>query len=78
MAVGLVGMLALGTTVAVPALQASLYERFIVKGNMSEDGAILYTRQEVWSESYELAKQGGFIGGGYGVTIGDTSVFSLV
>jgi O-antigen ligase len=72
----LIGVLSLGAAIALPALQISLYERFIVKGNVNEDGSVLYTRQEVWSESYELAKQGGLIGGGYGVTIGDTGGFA--
>ena len=31
---------------------------------------IFYTRQQVWDESLEHAMRGGFIGGGYGVTIG--------
>ena len=32
---------------------------------------MLYTREEVWSKSFEQAKKGGWFGGGYGVTIGD-------
>jgi hypothetical protein len=33
---------------------------------------VLYTRREVWQISYDQAKKGGWLGGGYGVTIGDT------
>ena len=76
MAFGLIGVLSFGAAIAVPAVQASLYERFIVKGNLREHGAILATRQDLWSESYEFAKQGGVVGGGYGVSIGRPT-FSL-
>jgi O-antigen ligase len=75
---GVVGMLAVGAAIAVPAVQASLYERFIVKGGDTGDEAdALLTRRDLWSDSYELAKQGGLIGGGYGVTIGSPTEFSL-
>ena len=56
-------------SIAVPAIQSSLYERLIVKGNV-ETGDVLHTRREVWSELYELAKRGGMVGAGYGVSIG--------
>jgi hypothetical protein len=32
---------------------------------------IWYSRELIWEVSYELAKQGGLVGGGYGVTIGE-------
>jgi len=75
MAVSLIGVFALATVVALPALHSSLYERFILKGNTSEYGSVFFTRQDVWSESYAKAKEGGLIGGGYGVSIGDTTEF---
>jgi O-antigen ligase len=62
-------LLSIGVAVAVPAIQTSVYERFVVKGNV-ETGDALYTRREVWAESYELAKQGGITGAGYSVSIG--------
>jgi O-antigen ligase len=62
-------VLSIGAAVAVPAIQASVYERFVIKGNV-ETGDAFYTRREVWAESYELATQGGLTGGGYGVSIG--------
>lgn len=37
------------------------------------DQSLLFSRQEVWDESYEQAAKGGWVGGGYGVTIGDLS-----
>jgi len=58
-----------GVAVAVPVIQTSIYERFVLKGNV-ETGDALYTRREVWSESYEFAKQGGVVGAGYSVSIG--------
>lgn len=45
--------------------------RFIYKGQTTEQG-ITYSRAEVWRASYELAVKGGWTGGGYGVTIGDS------
>jgi O-antigen ligase len=45
---------------------AALYFR---KGGSS----ILYSREQVWSESYAMAKAGGVFGAGYGVTAGETS-----
>lgn len=71
----LIGVLVGGAAIAVPAIQASMYERWVVKGN--EEGGMLFTRQQVWEESYELAKQGGAFGGGFGVTIGSPNEFSL-
>jgi O-antigen ligase len=56
-------------------LAPSLYERFerqyIYKLGTKEQG-VLYTREEVWQVSYDQAKKGGWLGGGYGVTIGET------
>jgi hypothetical protein len=35
------------------------------------ENAILWSRESLWQESYELALSGGLLGGGYGVTIGE-------
>lgn len=32
---------------------------------------VLFSREELWKESYELAMRGGILGGGFGVTIGE-------
>lgn len=36
------------------------------------ENAILFSREQIWQESYELATRGGVLGGGYGVTIGES------
>ena len=54
-----------------PAQVEEISNRFIYKGQANEQG-ITYSRDEVWRESYELAVKGGWTGGGYGVTIGDS------
>lgn len=36
------------------------------------ENAILFSREQIWQESYELAMRGGILGGGYGVTIGES------
>lgn len=54
----------------MPQQRDEIANRFIFKGQTSDLGAT-YSRDEVWLESYELAALGGWIGGGYGVTIGD-------
>jgi O-antigen ligase len=71
MAFGLLGILSLGAAIAVPAIQTSVYGRFVLKGNATNED-VLSTRRGVWAKSYELAEQGGVLGGGYGVTIGHT------
>ena len=52
-----------------PAVLDSFQKVIIYKYATPEQG-VLFTRQRVWSESYALALQGGWIGAGYGVTIG--------
>ena len=39
MAFGLIGILSLGAAIAAPAIQASLYERFVVKGDLKSHDA---------------------------------------
>ena len=54
-----------------PGILETVEHRYILKGASKEAG-VLMTREAVWEESYALALQGGWFGGGYGVTIGDT------
>ena len=61
-----VGIVAL--FLAKPELIAQAEHRYVYKG--SDEEGILYTRERVWEESFELAKEGGLVGAGYGVTIG--------
>lgn len=71
-AIGLVAVgLALVTAVSVPAFEDRVYERFIVK--YSPDGDVFYSRRAPWRESLEGAREGGWIGLGYGASYGDTA-----
>jgi hypothetical protein len=59
--------------VAVLAAPDSIHDnfwRFADKGNPNAD--ILFSRRSLWEVSYEQACKGGWFGGGYGVTIGET------
>jgi O-antigen ligase len=47
------------------------YDRYVLKGQSREKG-VLYTRADVWQKSYDNAKEGGWLGVGYGATVGDT------
>jgi O-antigen ligase len=61
----------------------TIYQDYILKGATEDyilqysqgasEGGVLYTRQQVWQQSYENAQQGGWVGAGYGVTVGDTA-----
>jgi O-antigen ligase len=53
------------------AIVDTTYQRYVLKGGSAEAG-VLYTRQDIWADSYKQAEAGGWYGGGYGVTIGDT------
>jgi len=70
----MIGALAVGaaviTFITVPAFEDQVYTRFIVK--YSPDGDVFYSRREPWRESLEGARQGGWIGLGYGASYGDT------
>lgn len=59
------------TLAASPSLWDTVVERYVYKGASQEQG-VIYTRETVWEESWELALAGGWVGAGYGVTIGDT------
>src|SRR5208283_3167499 len=61
-----------GAFIAVPNVNETLEQRYIRKAPAGSEAAIFSSRQELWEESYEQAVKGGFVGGGYGVTIGDT------
>lgn len=66
-----VGALIMSVLLFAPQQVEQISSRFIYKGAAIEQGAT-YSRDEVWRESYELAVEGGWTGGGYGVTIGDS------
>lgn len=68
----LAGVLIASILVLAPQGVEQILNKYIYKGQQAEAG-VTYSRDEVWSESYELAVKGGVIGGGYGVTIGDNS-----
>jgi hypothetical protein len=61
-----------GALYAVPDVYETLETRYIRKVRPGTEAEIFGSRQSVWEESYELAIEGGLIGGGYGVTIGET------
>jgi O-antigen ligase len=76
---GFFAFLVAAALVAVPAVIDAVSQRVIYKGN--EEGGVLFSRQRLWEESYDLALEGGIIGVGYGVTAGQTEfsgdMFSL-
>jgi O-antigen ligase len=53
------------------AVLDTTYHEYLLKGG-TEDRGVLYSRADAWQQSYENAKQGGWYGAGYGVTVGDT------
>lgn len=63
--------LGMGGVLFATGMLRQFQEIIIFKNSGIEEQGILFTRALVWEESYELAKKGGWIGGGYGVTIGD-------
>jgi hypothetical protein len=71
-------MIAIVTTVYVvilmPTLKDTLVEKYIYK-HASEEQGVLYTRERLWVESFELAKKGGAFGAGYGATFGTDASF---
>ena len=68
----LAAVLLIGTFKALPDVNETLEQRYVRKVPEGTEADILDSRQELWEESYEQALKGGFVGGGYGVTIGDT------
>lgn len=63
--------LAVVVSLAFPSLVNEIEDTYVRKGISREAGGILHSRHDVWDESYEQALKGGWIGGGYGVTIGE-------
>jgi O-antigen ligase len=57
---------------ASSAVIGTAYNDYILKGNDQESG-VLHSRRDVWAKSYENAEAGGWVGVGYGVTVGDTA-----
>ncbi|MFO1316193.1 MAG: O-antigen ligase family protein [Burkholderiales bacterium] len=72
-AYALATVVAAGTLFAAPDVYDTLAQRYILKVRPGTEPELFGSRQEVWEESYELAVQGGLVGGGYGVTIGETA-----
>lgn len=67
-------LLALGIfAVVMPNVVQDLETRFVYKAN--RDGGLTSSRDSEWTASYEQALKGGWIGGGYGVTIGSGQSF---
>ena len=64
--VGALSRFVLGVAIAVPAVQESISQRVIYKGN--EAAGVFFSRELVWQESYENALEGGLFGVGYGAT----------
>ena len=54
----------------LPNQLEALQQKWIYK-NSSHSQGIFYTRLDPWRVSWEKAQQGGWFGGGYGVSIGD-------
>lgn len=67
----MLGMFIIGF-MAFPGKFENIQQKYIYK-HTSAQYNLLYSREDVWRESYEQAKKGGWSGGGYGVTIGDAS-----
>ena len=67
----LAAILAAGAFAAIPGIYDTLEQRYVRKSGSDPEAEVFGSRQEVWEESYDLALKGGFIGGGFGVTIGD-------
>lgn len=55
--------------VAMPDLREAFIKRNVYKESDSSS-SIFYSRSEAWKDSYEAANKGGWLGAGYGVSIG--------
>lgn len=75
LAVVFVAWLGLVASLAFPSLITRFEATYVRKGISTEAGGVLHSRREVWMESFEQAMKGGWIGGGYGVTIGERAAF---
>ncbi len=63
-------MVAVVAVLAAPESIHDNFRHFAHKGNPNAD--IFFSRRSLWEVSYEQALKGGWFGGGYGVTIGET------
>ena len=71
-------ILAVGATVSLAVLVASpsvndAVRRIIYKARET-DQSLFYTRESTWEESWTMAKRGGAVGAGFGVSIGSETV----
>ena len=64
-------LVGIGAIIAVPAIQQSTYQRFVIKG--AQDNDLFYSRRQPWIASLDAAEQGGILGVGYGVSAGDAN-----
>lgn len=58
-----------------PGVIERIEQQWIYK-SVDRTGGVLNSRRTVWEYSYNQAVKGGWFGGGYGVTIGDTTQFT--
>ncbi len=65
----LIALLVISFYAVMPEIGAKVKTSVLYKFSR-EDQGVLFSRQWIWRESWEQAKLGGLIGGGYGVTIG--------
>jgi O-antigen ligase len=70
MVVSVIALSALLVTMAVPSFWDVASERYIYKSSKQGQG-VFYTREQVWEISKENALAGGWLGAGYGVSIGE-------
>lgn len=63
-------IIVVGISFAAPDIAQVISDHYIYKGGSKSVG-ILFSRERVWNDSYKNALKGGWIGGGYGVTIGE-------
>jgi len=67
----LFGALAIVTGLVMwPGTLQGIESRFVRKNLKVQNSAVAYSRLEPWAVSWEMAKQGGWWGAGYGVSIG--------
>ena len=69
---------ALGVLVTtLPDQFEALQQKLIYKHATQAQGGVFYTRLDPWRISLQKATEGGWFGGGYGVSIGDKTPFEL-
>lgn len=70
--IAIAAIAAASAVIAIPDVFDILEQRYIRKAAAEAEVDVLASRADVWGESYDQAVKGGIVGGGYGVTIGDT------